>query len=138
MRSQRSTTNVLVVDASVLAPAVADGGPDGRRFRERLRGEVVVGPDLLRVEVVSIIRRRLGAGRLSPEQADAAVQDLVDLPIGVFPTAPLLRRVWELRDNMTAYDGCYVALAEATDVPLLTADRRLARSPGLRCAVEVI
>lgn len=129
---------MLVVDASVLAPAVADSGADGERMRARLRGEVIMGPDLLRIEVVSVIRRHLGTGRLSPEQADAAVADLLDLPIRVFPTAPLLPRAWSLRADLTAYDGCCAALAEAVDAPLLTANRRLARAPGLRCPVEVI
>lgn len=129
---------MLVVDASVLAPVVADSGRDGRRFRERLRGETVVGPDLLRVEVASVLRRRAGNAGLTPQQADAAIDDLLAFPITVYPTAPLLRRVWELRPNVTAYDGCYVALAEATGFPLVTADRRLANAPGLRCAVEVV
>jgi len=127
-----------VVDASVLAPVVADAGRDGLRFRERLRGEVVAGPDLLRVEVASVVRRHANTGQLTREQADAAIGDLLDFPITVFPTAPLLRRVWALRRNLTAYDGCYVALAEAVDSPLVTADRRLADAPGLRCAVEVL
>lgn len=129
---------MLVVDASVLAPAVADAGSDGQRFRERLRGERVVGPDLLRIEVVSVLRRHAGNGDLTPQQADAAIEDLLAFPITVYPTAPLLRRVWELRSNVTAYDGCYVAVAEAVGIPLLTADRRLARAPGLRCTVEVV
>ncbi len=129
---------MLVVDASVLAPAVADAGSDGQRFRERLRGERVVGPDLLRIEVVSVLRRHAGNGDLTPQQADAAIEDLLAFPITVYPTAPLLRRVWELRSNVTAYDGCYVAVAEAVGIRLLTADRRLARAPGLRCTVEVV
>ena len=129
---------MLVVDASVLAPAVADAGSDGQRFRERLRGERVVGPDLLRIEVVSGLRRHAGNGDLTPQQADAAIEDLLAFPITVYPTAPLLRRVWELRPNVTAYDACYVALAEAVGFPLLTADRRLANAPGLRCALEVL
>lgn len=129
---------MLVVDASVLAPVVADAGGDGLQFRERLRGEVVVGPDLLRVEVTSVVRRHLNMGQLTPEQAEAAIGDLLDFPITLFPTAPLLRRVWELRQNLTAYDGCYVALAEAVDSPLVTADRRLANASGLRCTVEVL
>lgn len=128
---------MLVVDASVLAPVVADGGSDGRRFRERLRGETVIGPDLLRVEVASVLRRYATSGHLMPEQADAAIEDLLAFPITIYPTAPLLRRVWELRPNVTAYDGCYIALAEAVGVPLLTADRRLANAPGIRCDVEV-
>lgn len=129
---------MLVVDASILAPVVADAGTDGRRFRERLRGEAVVGPDLLRIEVTSVLRRHANSGQLTPEQAEAAVSDLLAFPVRVFPTATLLRRVWELRQNLTAYDGCYVALAEAVERPLLTADRRLAKVPGLRCEIEVL
>ena len=117
---------------------MADAGSDGQRFRERLRGERVVGPDLLRIEVVSVLRRHAGNGDLTPQQADAAIEDLLAFPITVYPTAPLLRRVWELRSNVTAYDGCYVAVAEAVGIRLLTADRRLARAPGLRCTVEVV
>ena len=129
---------MLVVDASVLAPVVADEGDDGRRFRERIRGESFIGPDLLRLEVVSVLRRHAASGSLTDEQADAAVDDLLAFPVTVFPTAPLLGRAWELRHNVSAYDGCYVALAEAVDQPLLTADRRLAHAPGVRCAVEVL
>lgn len=129
---------MLVVDASVLAPVVADVGTDGRRFRGRLRGEVVLAPDLLRIEVTSVLWRHVNAERLTTEQADTAISDLFAFPIRVFPTAPLLRRAWELRQNVTAYDGCYVALAEAVDRPLLTADRRLANAPGLRCQVEAL
>ena len=133
-----SAKNVLVVDASVLAPVVADGGVDGRRFRARLRGEVVVGPDLLRVEVTSVLRRHANNGQLTTEEAESAVSDLLAFPITVFPTGPLLRRVWGLRHNLTAYDACYVALAEAIQQPLLTADRRLAKAPGLPCRVETL
>ena len=129
---------MLVVDASVLAPVVADAGSDGQRFRERLRGETLIGPDLLRVEVASVLRRHAGGGSLTAQQANAAIDDLLAFPITVYPTAPLLRRVWELRPNVTAYDACYVALAEAVGFPLLTADRRLANAPGLRCALQVL
>jgi len=129
---------MLVVDASVLAPVVADAGSDGQRFRERLRGETLIGPDLLRVEVASVLRRHAGNGSLTAQQANAAIDDLLAFPITVYPTAPLLWRVWELRRNVTAYDACYVALAEAVGFPLLTADRRLANAPGLQCALEVL
>ncbi len=98
----------------------------------------MAGPDLLRVEVMSVIRRHLLAGGLSLVQAAAAIEDLHALPLRLYPTAPLLTRVWDLRDNLTTYDGCYVALAEMLDVPFLTADRRLASAPGVRCAVELV
>lgn len=129
---------MLVVDASVIAPVVADSGDDGDTLRLRLRGEALAGPDLLRIEVMSVIRRHASAGLLTATQANAAIEDLIDLPLSVFPTAPLLRHAWTLRDNLTVYDACYVALAEALSCPLLTADTRLANAPGSRCAIEVI
>jgi predicted nucleic acid-binding protein len=131
-------SNVPVVDASVLAPVLADAGNDGQRFRSRLRGETIFGPDLLRIEVISVLRRHASTGRLTSEQADAAISDLLAFPIRVFPTTPLLRRVWELRFNLSAYDSCYVALAEAVDAVLLTADQRLANAPGPRCHIEAL
>ncbi|MDH4305850.1 MAG: type II toxin-antitoxin system VapC family toxin [Acidimicrobiia bacterium] len=129
---------MLVVDASVIAPVVADAGPDGVRFRQRLHSEQVAAPDLLRVEVVSVIRRQLHFGNLDVTQAEQAVTDLLDLPITVYPTAPLLLRCWQLRDNLTAYDACYIALAETLGSSLLSADARLSRAPGTRCAIETI
>lgn len=127
---------MLVVDASVLAPAIADSGQDGRRLRNRFRSESIAGPDLLRVEVTAVIQRHAEMGRLAAEQAEAAIGDLLAFPIIVFPTAPLLPRVWQLRQNLTPYDACYVALAEVLDAVLLTADRRLAKAPGPRCPIE--
>lgn len=122
----------------MLAPAVADDGADGPRFRIRLANETVVAPDLLRLDITSVVRRRLHAGRLTLDQASAALADLADVPVRIFPTAPLLDRVWALRDKLSPYDACYVALAEAFDAPLLTADVRLANAPRIRCHVEVI
>lgn len=129
---------MLVVDASVIAPAVADGGPDGDACRARIKGQSLAAPDLLRIEVVSVIRRQLASGALTATQATGAIEDLLDLPITVYPTAALLRRAWELRDNATAYDVCYVALAEALGCALATADQRLANAPGARCQFDIV
>ena len=129
---------MLVVDASALAPAIVDAGTDGDTVRARLRGESIAGPDLLRIEVLAVIRKQVIAGALTTTQANEAVGDLLDLPVSVFPSASLLRRAWALRDNVSAYDACYVALAEALDCPLLTADNRLASAPGTTCAVELV
>jgi predicted nucleic acid-binding protein len=129
---------VLVVDASVVAPLIADGGTDGDRFRGAVRGQTLAGPDLLRVEVLSVIRRHLASGNLNAEQANDAVDDLLALPITLYPTTPLLRRCWDLRSNVTAYDACYVALAETLDVALLTADAKLADAPGTRCSFVLV
>jgi len=122
----------------VIAPAVADGGPDGDVCRALIQGQSLAAPDLLRVEAVSVIRRQLANDALSATQATNAIEDLLNLPISVYPTAALLRRAWELRDSATAYDACYVALAEALDCPLATADQRLANAPGTRCQFDIV
>jgi predicted nucleic acid-binding protein len=129
---------VIVVDASVLAPALADDDADGDRARERLRGEQLAAPELVDLEVVSTLRRAARTGRLEQGRSTQALADLAALPLRRVPHLPLLPRVWELRDNLTAYDAAYVALAEALDVLLLTADRPLERAAGVRCEVEVL
>jgi predicted nucleic acid-binding protein len=60
------------------------------------------------------------------------------LPLERAAHRPLLTRCWELRENVSVYDAAYVALAEALDVVLLTADARLVRAPGIRCRVELL
>jgi predicted nucleic acid-binding protein len=129
---------VLVIDASVLAVALLDDGPDGDTARLRLRGEQLAAPALIDLEVVSVWRGLARAGRLDPRRVGLALDDLQDLPIQRVEHTPLLTRCWELRENLTIYDAAYVALAEALQVPLLTGDRRLARSTGPRCTIEII
>ncbi|HEU4736838.1 MAG TPA: type II toxin-antitoxin system VapC family toxin [Solirubrobacterales bacterium] len=129
---------MIVVDASVLAPALADDDADGDLVRERLRGEQLIAPELIDLEVVSTLRRAARAGRLDDRRSSQALADLVALPLRRVPHLPLLSRVWELRDNLTAYDAAYVALAEALDALFLTADGPLGRASGVRCEVEVL
>lgn len=129
---------MLVVDASVVAPLIADAGPEGELCRAAVRGQTLAAPDLLRVEVLSVIRRHALSGALTKRQADNAIEDLVSLPITLYPTTPLLRRCWTLRANVTPYDACYVALAETLDAVLLTADGRLASAPGTRCTIQLV
>lgn len=129
---------MIVVDASVVATALGDDGDDGRRARERIAAERLSAPEVIDLEVLSAFRRLCAAGKLSVERADAAVADLQDLRIERVPHRPLVARCWELRDNVTVYDAAYIALAESLDVPLLTADRRLAAAPGARCTFEVV
>jgi predicted nucleic acid-binding protein len=129
---------VIVVDASVLATALSDDGPDGDRSRERLRGERLTAPELIDLEVVSVLRRLHAAGQLDARRAGLAQADLIDLPLRRQPHKPFLARCWELRANLTSYDAAYVALAEALDVTLVTAGHRISRAPGPRCTVEVL
>lgn len=129
---------MIVVDASVLATALADDADDGDRTRARLRGEQLAAPELLDLEVASVLRGQMRAGSLDARRADLALADLDALPIQRAPHRQLIRRCWQLRDNLTIYDAAYVALAEALDVDLLTADRRLAKAPGPRCRIELL
>lgn len=129
---------MLVVDASVLAPALADDGADGATARGRLRGERLAAPELVDLEVTSVLRGHVFAGSLSLGRAAAAVQDLVDLPLRRVPHRHLVQRCWELRSNLSTYDASYVALAEAIGAVLVTADARLSRAPGLRCPIELL
>jgi predicted nucleic acid-binding protein len=87
---------------------------------------------------LTVLRRSERAGALDARRAALAVLDLRDLPLDRAPHLPLVRRCWELRGTVTAYDAAYVALAQTLGVPLLTADRRLAAAPGLSCVVEVL
>lgn len=85
-----------------------------------------------------MIRRQSRGGALDLRRAALALTDLVELPLRRAPHRPLLARCWELRENLTVYDATYVALAEVLDAVLLTADERLANSPGPRCEIEVL
>lgn len=129
---------MLVVDASVLAPALADDGPDGDAARQRLRSESLVAPELVDLETTWVIRRQTQTGRVDLRRAGLALADLVELPLRRAAHRPLLARAWELRENLTVYDAVYVALAEAFDVVLLTADTHLANAPGPRCEIELL
>lgn len=129
---------MIVVDASIVVTALADDGPDGDRVRARLRGERLVAPHLIDIEVVSAWRRLAAAGDVDERRVALAMEDLRSIRLDRVPHVPLMGRCWELRQNLTIYDATYVALAEAMDVALLTADAKLAAAPGLRCAVELL
>jgi predicted nucleic acid-binding protein len=129
---------VIVADASVLVLALVDEGGAGALARERLLASDIAVPELADVEVLSVVRREVLAGRLTSERGAGALQDYTDLAVERFSHRPLMGRVWELRDTVGAYDAQYVALAELLDSALVTADGRLARAAGLRCPVEFL
>ena len=129
---------MIVVDASVLANVVGDDGADGDRAREVVSGQELSVPDLVDVEVVSVLRRRWLAKTMTARRFAAAVDDLGALPADRYPVLPFMSRAYELRADVSAYDAAYVALAEELDCVLVTADRRLASPPGARCAITVI
>ncbi|HEY3952735.1 MAG TPA: type II toxin-antitoxin system VapC family toxin [Streptosporangiaceae bacterium] len=129
---------MIVVDASVVAVALADDGHDGDLARSRLRGERLAAPELVDLETASVWRRQVREGFMDARRAALALADLAALPLRRASHRPLLSRCWELRENVTAYDASYVALAEVLGVTLLTGDYRLARATGPRCTIEVL
>ena len=129
---------MIVVDASVVAVALGDDGADGQLARVRLTDEVLAAPKLIDLQAMSVWRRQVAAKLMTARRAAHAVSDLEDLPIQRSPHRPLLERIWQLRRAVTPYAAAYVALAEALDLVLVTADARLARAPGIRCQIEAI
>ena len=95
-------------------------------------------PQLVDAEVGHALRRVVEAGELSARSGRAALDDLADLPLRRAGHRGLLARAWELRANVTFYDGLYVALAERLALPLVTLDARLASAPGVRANVELV
>ena len=129
---------MIVIDASVVVYALADDGPAGSAARQRLEADTPLAPHLLDVEVLHMLRRQVRLGTLEARRATRAVGDLARMALTRVPHQGLIARAWELRDNLSAYDAVYVSLAETLEVPLVTADGRLAWTPGMRCAVEVL
>ena len=130
---------MIVVDASVVASALIDSGPQGSIARSVLQSDPdIAAPDLMDVEAVSALRGHWIANRLVERRFRAAIDDLSDLPIVRYPVRPFLVRTFQLRANVTAYDALYVALAEALGSVLVTGDVRLAAAPGPTCEIRVI
>lgn len=132
---------MIVPDASAAAMlfGCADADSRVRDASELLRADPEwVVPEHWRTEVLSVIRGLTLGRKLDPERAERAVIWLQSVTIITAPTAPLLVRMWHLRDNLSAYDAGYVAVAEAHDVTLVTADVRIARAGVARCPVRVI
>jgi predicted nucleic acid-binding protein len=130
---------VIVVDASALIEVIlrtpAAGAVESRLFEAR---ETLHAPHLLDVEAAQVVRRYAANGEIDAERGRLALIDLAEFPLQRYPHTLLLPRIWELRNNLTAYDAAYVALAEALDAPLLTRDQRLANAAGTRARIELI
>ena len=128
-----------MVDASVLVAYLA-GGEFADEARHALFAErgVLWAPHLVDAEKGHALRRTVIAGELSADAARAALDDLAELPIRRAGHRGLLQRAWALRENVTFYDGLYVALAERLDLPVLTLDGRLAKAAGVRATIRTL
>ncbi|MCU1694412.1 MAG: PilT protein [Mycobacterium sp.] len=128
-------TDRVVCDASVIVAALLDSGPDGQWAVGRLTGVDLHAPTVVHYECANVIRRLELAGNVGADQAALAYVDLLDLNVTVWPYEVLGARIWQLRQNLTSYDAAYVALAETLSATLVTLDQRIARSPGIECAI---
>ena len=125
---------MIVVDASTALSALLNDGP----ARDTLAREQLHAPHLIDSEVASGLRRHVATGRITAEDGWAALDTWSRLGCTRYALHGLLERIWALRDNLSAYDAGYVALAEALDCSLVTADARISRAPGLRCSITVV
>lgn len=134
MRTETPERTRVVVDAS----AVVELLHDPSSVREALEGRRLTAPALVFPEVASVLRRFEFGGAMTADEASELFQAMLALPFDIVDWRPCAERVWRLRHTATPYDATYVALAEMLGVPLVTADRRLAHAPGIRCEVVVL
>jgi predicted nucleic acid-binding protein len=130
---------VIVVDASTLVEVLLRAR-DAQAIEDRLfeNGQTLHAPHLIDVEVAHAIRRYAISGQIKGDRGRAAFAILAALPLNRYPHGFLLPRIWDLRNNLTAYDAVYIALAETLQVPLITRDRRLAGAAGHRARIELV
>jgi predicted nucleic acid-binding protein len=130
---------VIVVDASAMTEFLLQTAR-GQRVEARLfrNGDEFHAPHLIDVEVAQALRRLVRTGEIPAGRAEEVIADLADFDLRRHSHVDLLRRTWELRDNLTAYDAMYVALAEALASPLVTCDGPLGATPGHSARLEII
>ncbi len=128
---------MIVADASIVLDLLVPSSATPTDLGDRFSSEVIAAPELLDVEVAQVLRRFVLKRQLEVGRAEAALDDLALLPIERYPHASLIGRAFALRDNVTAYDGVYIALAEQLGAALWTRDAALGALPGLRVRVEV-
>lgn len=130
---------MTVVDSSVVVDYLL-GRAGSAEAVERVLVEEgdVAAPDVLVFEVLAVLRRSVQRGELAADRAEAAIGDLGDMQLLLYPALTLRERAWRLRENCTIGDGLFAALAELLDEPLMTVDRRLAAAARDHAGVTVV
>lgn len=128
---------MIVLDASAAVDWLLQT-PAGLLIDKRIysRHETLHAPHLLDIEVAQVLRRLVREGTISKPRGDEAIRDLLDLRVARYPHLMLMPRIWQHRNNLSAYDAAYVALAEKLDAPLVTRDSRISAAPGHTARVE--
>lgn len=129
---------MIVLDASVVLELLLRT-PAAQAVETRIfaRGETLHAPHLLDVEVAHVLRRYVLRGEMSAERGLQSLELLGAMPLRRYAHQALLPRMWHLRQNLTAYDAAYVALAESLGAVLLTRDERLAATVGSAAKIEL-
>lgn len=130
---------MIVIDSSALLEVLLRS-PRAPEIEKRIFAshEALHAPYLLDLEVAQVLRRYCISGEMSAARGQEAIIDLLNLPIARYPHDIFLDRIWELRNNMTAYDAAFVALAESLPAPLLTCDAKLAATIGHRATISLV
>ncbi len=130
---------MIVLDASAAVAVLLNLGAGATRIRERMRQEDdgLHVPQLFEVEVLNALRHHALRHGISERRGLELLEDLTTMSVSRYAHTAMLPRTWELRNNVSAYDAAYIALAETLEAPLVTRDARLARAPGIRAEVEV-
>lgn len=135
---------MIVLDASAAVDVLLNFQPNAMRMRDRIRQEDSGGPrenlhvpHLFAAEVLHALRRLTLAGHVSETRGNRAVHAMLNMRLTRYPHEPFVWRIWELKENVSAYDAEYVALAETLDAPLITTDRRLAQASAHDAKIEL-
>ena len=131
-------TSDLVVDSSAVVALLLANSRETKRLRSLLSDRAIYVPELLDIEVMSVLRRLNRSGELTDLQAEAALAALAEFPATRVTHRVLLPQVWSLRANVSACDASYVALAMRLSATLVTADARLARAVDGLLSVELV
>jgi predicted nucleic acid-binding protein len=130
---------LIVLDASALLEILLRTDRADRLMERAFSGsEQMHAPQLLDIEITQVLRRLVRQNEITAPRAELALQDLSHLLIERHEHQELIQRIWQLRDSLSAYDGAYVALAEALAAPLLTCDSKLAGTHGHRAKIELV
>ena len=128
---------VIVVDASAVVDLLVAPDSSSDLIDRLAEADEVMAPQVIDLEFLQALRRLVRLGELGLDRAVDARRDFGELNVSRIAHEPLADRIWALRDNLSAYDAAYVALAEIASVPLVTSDAALAGAPGLHAAIEL-